>query len=61
MASFVSSRSHPLHPELQSSPDDVTCADQIFDLDFFPKPFDYGSYTLAVGLITGEVDLWRCR
>lgn len=40
-------------------PDEITCGDQIFDIDFYPKPF--GPRTLAVGLINGQVELWRCR
>ena len=40
-------------------PDEITCGDQIFDIDFYPMPV--GEKTLAVGLINGHVELWRCK
>lgn len=38
-------------------PDELTCSDQIFDLNFHPVVND----VLSLGLIDGKVDIWKYK
>jgi len=42
-------------------PDEIKCDDQIFDVNFYPRLMGNDSNVVAVGLINGAVDLWKCK
>jgi len=42
-------------------PDEIRCDDQIFDINFYPRMMGNDSNVVAVGLINGAVDLWKCN